>query len=195
MDKMEEYFWMKPWPSSTHDHNGLLDKSLYFSAEYLSASRYFRGEEGEPGSWELHFIKEPCDLASAPFNPVVSQKFKDIADSLSIEAAYHAVRIFINKNPTDLKYYLVKPPILNFMDIRSDGVKLIPDDVITDNPGWIQGWNNKTKVHRNKLDGVHWARQEKAFGVPWIVCKQFRQEIEQQKMIKPLFKNLIVSDS
>jgi len=173
------YYWIETSASPECGFRGELDEQLIRSKIHISAKNYFIGRDGDPGQWDLHYKRSPCDISATHITHVVSENFKEIVESMKIKAEFHKTNILVSGKIIDLNYYF--PKVLEtaeFIDLTSKNVRVAPET--SRRPGSISFNRRTCEVLYSSIGDSHWVRQPRANGNAWIVSQEFKDKIENQ---------------
>jgi len=191
------FYWMDPSAREDCGHKGEIDSELHLTKEFVATQDYLTGIGGTFEKWDIHFHKTPCDIAATPFCPLVSEKFKNVADSFNVNVKYHKANVFISGERTTQNYYF--PKLLDeadFVDIDSRGTTVNPQ-TSKFYPGWIIHSGLFSTIFYEKLDGKDWVTQINGMRKPWLVSLKFKTAIKDHGLtnfsflpVKPSMKKI-----
>jgi len=187
MNDMRNLYWIERGANSNCGHRGTFPKELKRTEEYRNTKDYFRGRGGEPGHWTIYYDNIPCDLSATPFVHLVSEKFKIIAETLGINAAFTSVQVQVSDKPINLNYYLPQPlDSIEFLDLTSPRIRISEaNDMPPGSPtpyGSIKYSQRYSHVFYDLVGDKQWVTHPNATGSPWIVSEAFKQEIEKHEL-------------
>ncbi len=191
MDK--KFYWIQHLWHPTCGSACETTREQVATKEVKSAKRFYTNRVGEPGEWTLHYKKHPCDISHTPITSLISQKTKQVFETMEINARYRKVAIFVNGTETDSDFFF--PEVcerVEFIDVQSDGVKVNGPESRA--PGRIHYDRMKAKVFYSLLKQHHLVTHPYAVGRPWIVSSEFKRVVEDNGLTNFSFIKAEYSD-